>query len=868
MSFKGGLQMGELYIMLDGYSLMYRAYHGLQTPMNAPDGTPTNAVHGFFSMLFKVLEEEKPDGIAVAFDVHAKTLRAQKYSGYKATRKPMPEELRAQDDVIREIISLMHIPILEMAGYEADDIMGTVSLKCETEGKDIILVTGDRDSFQLSGEHTSILYTRKGITDTVRVTPEWIMEKYELTPAQMIDVKGLMGDVSDNIPGIAGIGEKTALRLIKQYGSLEEALQKADSEQKGKLRERLMEGRDSAIMSKELATIERAVPIEIDLDLWKIGRIIDALPRFRELGMMQISRKLEEAARLSERTAAAAISLEEDEKSEIEILESIPDLLAICGDLARDMLAVSIYIDSTLTLANEKRRIALPLGQADLFSPYIEDSDALSALEGLLSSDCPKVLYSVKDFPGNINDIKGEVHDCMLAAYTLNPQQPSYSATALCEAQGINSFADHPAGALLKLYLTQREALQKQQLQEVYKMIELPLAYVLRDMEAEGVLVDASILKDLGSMFKNKIEELIDQIEQMSGEKINLNSPKQLGELLFGKLGLPAPKKTSRGWSTSAEVLEHLAPNYPICERILEYRKYQKLESTYINNLITMRDSRGRVHTRFIQVGTATGRISSAEPNLQNIPVRTEIGKEIRRAFVASPGCVLVDADYSQIELRVLAHMSGDERMRDAFLEDQDIHSRTAAEVYGIDIEQVTPEMRSSCKAVNFGIIYGISDFTLAKNIGVSRREAQEFINRYFSRYPGVKRYMENAVATGRKQGYVTTLFNRRRYLPELSSPNFNVRSFGERCAMNSPIQGTAADIIKLAMIRVAERLKEKGLSAKLILQVHDELIIDTPLEESDAVQFLLRDCMENIVRLDVPLKVELSTGEDWRACK
>ena len=494
--------------------------------------------------------------------------------------------------------------------------------------------------------------------------------------------------------------------------------------------------------------------------------------------------------------------------------------------------------------------------------------EAARALAPLLTADCPKFLYNVKALSPDFDALRGEITDVMLAAYALNPQRESFAAGALCAEEGIESFGEHPARALYELGVRQRAQLRENELERVYAEIELPLARVLGDMEREGFLVDADALRALGEEFRAHIALLTDEIAALMGARINLNSPKQLGEMLFDKMGLPAPKKTQRGYSTSAEVLENLAARHEVCAKILEYRKYQKLESTYIDSLLNLQDAAGRIHSRFDQVATATGRISSAEPNLQNIPVRTELGRQIRRAFIARPGCVLVDADYSQIELRVLAHMSGDETMIEAFREGQDIHARTAAEVYGVPLEQVTHEMRSASKAVNFGIVYGISDFTLAKNISVSRKEAKEFIERYFERYPGVKRYMDAAVAEGREKGYVTTLMGRRRYLPELASANFNLRSFGERCAMNSPIQGTAADIIKLAMIRVADALRKGGYKARLILQVHDELIVEAPEDEQERVRALLKDCMEGVAALAVPLKTDISVGRDWRECK
>ena len=858
--------MAEKIVILDGYSLMYRAFHALQTPMTAPDGTPTNAVHGFVMMMLKVIEDERPDSLAVAFDLHAPTFRHKMYDGYKATRKPMPDELRAQDPVIREMIGLMGVPILEQEGYEADDILGTVGAYCEQRDALALLVTGDRDSFQLSGPHTTILYTKKGITETVRVTPEYIRETYGLEPAQLIDVKSLMGDASDNIPGVPGVGEKTALKLVQQYGSLAEVLDRADAEQKGKLRERLMEGRALAEMSYALAKIDRAAPIDVDPASWRLGNIAGALPRLHELRMNAAARRLTEVAKeVMPHVEIAAPARPKADLPKIERFAERGALAARILELSAGAKWVSLHIGAEFTVATDAARLAMPMG-GDLLSPGLTDGEALEAALPLIEADCPVTLCDLKSLAIDIRRVKGEITDVMLAAYALNPQRPGFDGESLCQQEGVEGFHEHPATAIHELALIQRKQLEENGLGDIYSKIELPLAYVLRDMEREGFLVDADALQALGVQFKAQIARLVDEIAEMAGgERINLNSPKQLGELLFTKLGIPSPKKKQ---STNAEVLEQLAGDYPICGKVLEYRKYQKLESTYIDALIPMRDANGRIHTRFDPVGTATGRISSAEPNLQNIPVRTDLGKAIRGAFVARPGWLLVDADYSQIELRVLAHMSGDPTMIHAFREDQDIHARTASEVYGVPLEMVTSQMRSASKAVNFGIVYGISEFTLAKNLGVSRFEAKDFIDRYFDRYPGVKAYMDGAVKKGHEQGYVTTLMGRRRYLPELASSNYAVRSFGERCAMNSPIQGTAADIIKLSMIAVDEALREGGYQAKLILQVHDELIVEAPEAEAGAVRDLLRRCMEGIVSLSVPLRTDISIGGDWRACK
>ena len=845
-------------VLVDGYSLMYRAYHALQTPMTAPDGTPTNAVHGFVMMLLKVLGEEKPGGIAVAFDMHAPTFRTGIFDGYKATRKPMPDDLRAQDPIIREIISLMQIPILECPGYEADDILGTVSLACEEAGREVLLVTGDRDSFQLSGGNTTILYTKRGISDTQRVTPDYIRETYGVEPRQLIDVKSLMGDASDNIPGVAGVGEKTALRLIQSYGSLEETLRRAEAEEKGKLREKLMNGAEQARMSRRLAEIVRNAPVEMQFDEWKLRRLDGAVPRLKELGMNLAAKKLMETA--AELCPNIVIQPKAQEKIQVETIYTL-------GELAARMQAVpdpawaAVHVGMTLSLAADELRIAVPLG-GDLLSAGISEEEALDCIRPLLEKAGCVEVWNSKALAINAD------FDVMLAAYVLNPQMRSFAADALCEDADIQGFADCPALAIHRLAEKQRAEMQEKQLESVFAQIEMPLAGVLRGMEKEGFLVDADMLRKMGVSMDATIGRLSAEIEEIFGVKVNLNSPKQLGEMLFDRMGLPAPKKTRTGYSTSAEVLENLAASYPVCEKILEYRKYTKLRSTYIDSLIQLRDARGRVHTHFDQVATATGRLSSTEPNLQNIPVRTELGREIRGAFISRPGWKLVDADYSQIELRVLAHISGDATMIAAFNADEDIHARTAAEVYGVPISEVTGAMRSASKAVNFGIVYGISDFALAKNIGVSRAEARDFMNRYFERYPGVKAYMESSVAEAKEKGYALTLMGRRRYIPELMSSNFNLRSFGERCAMNSPIQGTAADIIKIAMVRVADALKQRGMQTRLILQVHDELILEAPESEAEEAAELLRECMEGVMQLKVPLKTDITMGGDWRACK
>ena len=849
-------------LLLDGYSLMYRAYHALSTaPMTAPDGTPTTAVHGFTMMLLRLLETERPERMAVAFDAHAATFRHQMYDGYKANRAPMPEDLRAQDPVIRELISLMGIPLIEKPGYEADDILGTLSLLCEQSGDDALIVTGDRDSFQLAGPHTHILYTRKGLSDTVVVDEAYIAEKYGVSPGQLIDVKSLMGDASDNIPGVSGVGEKTALRLVAQYGNLENALAQAETGEKGKLRERLLTQAEQARLSRTLAEIDRRVPLEITPDSLTIGDPAGALTRLKELGMNQAAQRL---AKICPQPAShpAAPENPPEQPAEVTSFDSLETFAAACRAREKTAAWVSVAAeDERISLSTDQGSFSLTLAGGDLLTPGITRSEGLQAAMGLLEMEIPKYSCGIT-LPGNGDDVA-------LMAYCVNPQRRSFAVASLAQDEGLESLcAQCPALAVKALYGLYEKKLAETEMTAVYEEIEKPLSHVLRSMEREGVLIDAEALRTLGDSFREHIARLTGEIYGLAGEQFNINSPKQLSELLFVKMGLPAPKKKGKAFSTDAEVLENLAQDYPICAKILEYRKYKKLESTYIEALIRLRDENGRVHTSFDQTATATGRISSLEPNLQNIPVRTELGKGIRAAFIARPGYLLVDGDYSQIELRVLAHISGDPAMISAFNSGEDIHRRTAAEVAGVSPEEVTPAMRSAAKAVNFGIVYGISDFTLARNLHISRAEARDYIDRYFARYPGVKAYLDAAVSSARELGYARTLMGRRRYLPEIHSSNFNVRAFGERCAMNSPIQGTAADIIKLAMVRVHDAFQREGLSARLVLQVHDELMVEAPEAEVPRVQKLLRECMENVIALAVPLKTDLSVGRNWLACK
>ncbi len=856
-------------MLVDGNSLMYRAYHALP-PLDNGEGVPTNAVYGFLSMLLKALADEKPRYCAVAFDLHGPTFRHADFEAYKGNRPPTPDDLRPQFPIVKELLQAMHIKILGVETFEADDLLGTLSKKAEANGIESVLVTGDRDAFQLTSPLTSVLYTRRGITDTVRVTPEYILETYGVTPVQLIDMKGLMGDTSDNIPGVPGVGEKTAAKLIAQYGSLEQVLDSAADEQKGKLRERLTEFADQARLSKKLATIDRDVPVDIDFAALKLGALDGAVEGLEAYKLKSLISRVKQFSPSTDGDGAAENSAQEADFAPWREIEALSELSAIeAWARSNASHAAAIVTNGEVTAALESGARISVLTGGDLLSQGIDPGDALTALKPILESSEEKILPDAKAFlyqlqPLNVS-LNGPVFDARLAGYVLDSSRKKYTLAALTEGAGVDA---HPATALMELSRAQKTQLKETGMESLYHDIELPLCRTLFDMEKEGFLVDREELTRLGALYSAKISELTAKIHEYAGYPVNINSTKQLGELLFEKLSLSTGRKTSRGYSTDADTLENLYDAHPVVPLILEHRKYQKLSGTYIEGLLRQQGPDGRIHTSFDQTAAATGRISSVEPNLQNIPVRSELGREIRKAFIARPGWMLLDADYSQIELRVLAHMSGDEVMIDAFQKDQDIHRRTAAEVYGVPLDQVTGAMRSAAKAVNFGIVYGISDFGLARNIGVSRKQAADFIERYLTRYSGIKRFMDASKAQGKMQGYVTTLFGRRRYLPELSNANYNIRSFGERAAMNSPIQGTAADIIKLAMVEAHRALQREGLQAKLILQVHDELIVECPPDEIDRAGELLRSAMEGVIEMRVPLRVDKSVGRDWNACK
>lgn len=844
----------DTFVIIDGNSLMHRAFHALP-PLSNADGVYTNAVFGFLSMLFKVVGDEQPRYLAVAFDLHGPTFRHKDYSEYKAGRKPTAPELRPQFDLVRECLEKMGVKILTCPTFEADDILGTFARRCEEAGIPALLVTGDRDSMQLVTKTSNVLYTRRGVSDVVRYTPEKVLEDFGVTPAQIPDLKGLMGDASDNIPGIPGIGEKTAIKLLSAYGTLENALDHAEADLKGKQREKMIDGRMSGLMSKKIATITRYVPLdEVTLEDCRLGDMRGVLPLFEQLGLKTLTVRLLQLSGLrAEENAPAAPQIAwQDERQ----LLSEAEISTFISALPTDARTALLMREDGVSLAAENGAQALIPYAQGLLGGGLDPLCAAKALAPLLTGARPLILWNAKrlktEFASWGLSVTAVFDDDQIMQYLLAPQNGKYEAP-------------ENAAALLQQTLSDERALDEQEMTKLYREIELPLLSTLYDMERDGFLVDCDELNRLGAQYDQQIAELKDEIFSLCGVvPFNLNSPQQLGSVLFDTLGLPAKKKTARGYSTDAETLNELAELHPVVDKILLYRQVAKLKSTYIDGLLRLTGRDGRIHTWFDQTIAATGRISSSEPNLQNIPVRTPMGREIRRAFIAPAGSVLVDADYSQIELRLLAHLSGDEAMCEAFTLGQDIHARTAAEVYGVPLDEVTPQMRSSAKAVNFGIVYGISDFGLASNLHISRKEAAEFISRYFARYPAIHRFMDACVSQGKAEGYSVTMYGRRRPLPELSSPNYNRRQFGERAAMNTPVQGAAADIIKIAMNAVHDELKASGLTAKLILQVHDELIVEAPEEEREQVETLLRRCMENAASLRVPLIADVHSGRSW----
>ena len=862
--------MKDTFLIVDGNSLMYRAFHALP-PMDA-DGIYTNSIYGFLSMLLKVIREQNVQYLAVCFDEHAPTFRHTIYADYKAGRAATPDELKQQFVTVGPLLDEMGIKHYSLAGWEADDLLGTLSLKAGEQGVLPLLLTGDRDALQLVDGTTELMFTRKGISETVRFTPTSMYEEYGFTPAQVTDWKGLAGDSSDNIPGVPGVGDKTAVKLLQEYGTLEAILENA-SGIKGKLGEKLVTWADQARFCKQLATIRRDAPVAFSLAECALGDMKRGIPALKKLRLNSIARRLDPEG-AEEKTAAAPSSPDPET-----VLPDLTEFRAVSLTEPADVVTwvkkqnpespLCLFVDDTvISLAVQEGEKALITLGGDLLNPGADPAEILRALAPLLNErkvvthDVKKLLHLLSK--QGVEAPESFEWDTLLGAYLLQPQEKSYRPAALLSGQ------PDDAGTVCNLYTRQKIQVEAAGMTELMRQVEMKLAVVLFRMEKVGFRVDVPFLQELGKQYTHEIESLRASVFEACGTPpFNLNSTQQLGEVLFEKLQLPHGKKTSKGYSTAVEVLEGLrevAPN--VIEPLLRYRQLTKLNGTYVEGMLPLVDRECRLHSSFDQAATATGRLSSSEPNLQNIPVRTREGKEIRRAFLPREGWILLDADYSQIELRLMAHFSGDEAMLDAFRKGQDVHARTASEIFDVPQDEVTPELRSRAKAVNFGLIYGISAFGLSRNTGVSVREAESFISRYFSKYPGVKDYMERSAEDGEKNGYAVTLMGRRRYLPELQSSKAQIREFGKRAAMNTPVQGTAADIIKLAMVRVDEALKKEGLQARLVLQVHDELILECPPEEAECASELLRRCMEEVIALKVPLLAEVHTGANWAEAK
>jgi len=859
--------MGEKdFVIIDGNSLMNKAFYALP-PLTNKKGVITNAVYGFCTMFFKIMDEIKPRYIAVAFDKKAPTFRHVEYKDYKAHRKGMPDELAAQVPILKEVLKAFNIRILEVEGYEADDIIGTLAERFKKH-LNVIVVTGDRDALQLASDNVRIFISRKGITDVEEYGEKEIMEKYGISPSQIVDMKALMGDSSDNIPGVPGIGEKTALKLIKEFHSVENLLDNLEKVGSEKLRLSLMENRDMAILSKKLAKIDVGVPFEIKIEELEIGKwdIEKLYALFYELEFKSL---LERLPALEEKNTAAEI------KTDFKRIE-ISDLEDIVKNIRRFSVEVNLH-EPYISVFNPETGC--------LFIQLTNDKNScLQKLKFLLEDpNILKICHDVKDKEVALKnygiEFKGLAFDTAIAAYLLNPTDSDYSVEIIAKEYldvllNKNSsdleYISNKLHIIYKLGEIFFDKLKELDLDRLYFEVELPLVEVLADMEYNGFKVDEDKLEELSFEFGKKIDALTKEIYRLAGTEFNINSPKQLAFILFEKLGLPAVKKTKTGYSTSAEVLEELLGKHEIIEKILEYRQVVKLKTTYVDGLLSIMDKNThRVHTSFKQTVTATGRISSTEPNLQNIPIRMDLGKEIRKVFIPSDEeHLLLCADYSQIDLRVLAHLSQDPNLVDAFKHGQDIHARTASEIFGIPIEKVDSNMRRIAKTVNFGIIYGMSDFGLAKELKISKTQAREYIENYFNKYSGVKRFMNETIRFAEENGYVSTILNRRRYLPELRSKNKNLRAMGERIAMNTPIQGSSADIIKVAMVNIYKEFKKNNLKSKLILQVHDELIFDVYKDELEEVRAIVKYHMENAVKLSVPLVVDINVGESWYHAK
>jgi DNA polymerase-1 len=905
--------LNEKLLLIDGNSILNRAFYGLQGAqlLSTSDGLYTNGIYGFLNILFKYLEEEQPQYICVAFDMKGPTFRHKEYSDYKANRKGMPQELAVQVPVLKEVLDAMNVTRVEYESYEADDLIGWLSSLGEKEGMEVVIVTGDRDSFQLISDNTRVKLpiTRYGKTQTEEYDYDAFYDKYKIKPEQMVEVKALMGDPSDNIPGIKGIGEKTALKLIKEFKTIENLYKNVSKIESNNIKSKLENEKEKAFLSKKLATIKRDVPEDIcSLNQLKMRKydINKLYEIFKRLEFKSLIDKLELQPGIDKDMAKSKNNLEITHVKDIEKLKRLKESLIIQKEISFfHILDKDTGFEKNKNLAGSLYGLALFWDEnkaAFISINAMGENDFVEEFKDILNNtDIKKCGHNVKDFllylKGLDTNLKGLVFDTMLGGYVLNPSRETYLVSELSSeylkesivsVEGLlkkgkshTYFKDIPyddmayaacgyAEAIFRLWDAMGKLIKSLKQEILYYNIELPLIEVLADMEFNGFKINKNELINLSEEFDEKIKVLEKEIHDMAGEDFNINSPKQLGIILFEKLKLPVRKRNKTGYSTAREVLEQLVYEHAIIPNILEYRQLAKLKSTYTDGLINMiNPETKKVHSKFNQTVVVTGRISSTEPNMQNIPIKLDIGRRIRKVFEStSEDFVLVDADYSQIELRVLAHISADKNLIDAFKNNEDIHASTASKVFGIPQNEVTPLMRARAKAVNFGIIYGIGDFSLAKDLGVTRKEAKEYIDGYLGKYPQVKQYMHDAIALGKKLGYIETMFNRRRYLPELMSKNFNIRSFGERIALNTPIQGSAADIIKIAMVNIYKRLKDNKMKSRLILQVHDELIIETHKDEKEEVISILKECMEGAVDLKVPLKVDISEGKNWYDAK
>ncbi len=882
--------MSEKILLVDGHSIINRAFYGV-TDLTNSEGLHTNAIYGFLNTLFKVLEEEKPDYLTVAFDVKAPTFRHQMYDAYKGTRKPMPAELHEQVPVLKDVLHAMGIATMEKAGLEADDLLGTVAKRSEALGMEVTVLSGDRDLLQLATEHIRIRLpkTKGGVTETENYNTQDVIDRYQVTPLQIIELKALMGDSADNIPGVPGIGEKTATNLIVQYGNIENAYAHVEEIKPNRAKNALQEHYDMAVMSKALATINIDCDYDYDWDMAKLGNIYtqEAYALIKRLEFKNMLSRFQVDAPANDKIEKTFRMIEDFGEAD-QVLNKAAAALRLAFAIHREGDEI---LSLSLTLS-EKETYVIPVAG-------FVTADWLLGRLGEIFAKVPEIatlklkeeLKCLAAHGVNVDkEQQGAFLDAEIAAYLLNPLKDSYAYEELAREYAgltIPSYAELFGKDKLTKVLEEKTGvfriyggyssyvlyqsmpvllahLQETGMEDLYRTMEMPLVWTLFGMEQEGVRVDAQALKSYGDELAVRIGELETRIYKEAGETFNINSPKQLGVILFDKMGLKGGKKTKTGYSTSAEVLEKLAPECPFVADILEYRQLTKLKSTYADGLTAYIGPDERIHTTFQQTITATGRLSSVEPNLQNIPIRMELGRQIRKVFIPKDGCVLVDADYSQIELRVLAHMSGDENLIHAYREAQDIHRLTASQVFHIPFDEVTDLQRRNAKAVNFGIVYGISSFGLSQDLSISRKEAQEYIQKYFETYPKIKEFLDSCVTEAKEKGYARTMFGRRRPMPELKSSNFMQRSFGERVAMNAPIQGTAADIIKIAMIRVDQRLKAEGLKSRLLLQVHDELLLEASTEELDAVEQILSEEMEGAAELSVPLEIDMKQGENW----